>query len=561
MKKFDLISAKNLETKNIFQAIIVIFLAMLFIISIFTVKEYFGQELYKENQINQRDIYAPFDYSFVDQSGQKIEVKQNELIVQRGKKITKTQESALNELNDLKKQPRKIYYLFGIFLQLIIFSIITATYLTISAPKVIFERKNIILLCLLVIFTIIGAKAISMANWPIYLIPLASISMLAAILIDARVSIILTLILSIFIGEITGVKFDLATTMLAGGIVSIYAVLNVRRRRDLTKAGLLIGLTNMVSIIAIELLNFVPLTEVILTGAWGLVNGFISAIIVTGILPIFEYLFQISTNISLLELSDLNQPLLKELVLKAPGTYHHSLVVGNLAESAAEAVGANSLLARVGSYFHDIGKIRMASYFSENESHSVDRHENLSPTISSLLIMNHIKEGADLARKYKLGKAIIDIITQHHGDDLVLYFYHRALETHDEETGKLRAENFRYPGPRPQTKEAAIVMLADSVEAASRALQQPSPAKIQELVKRIINNKFIDGQLDGCDLTLNDLHIIYEVFTHILSGIFHTRVEYPNLFANENEQNKNKEPSEKNKNQPEKNQKSGEQSS
>ncbi|MDD5746681.1 MAG: HDIG domain-containing protein, partial [Candidatus Omnitrophica bacterium] len=396
----------------------------------------------------------------------------------------------------------------------------------------------------------LGAKAIIIAGWPLYLIPIASMSMLVAILIDPGVALMITIIVSMFIGVLTGLRFDMLLIMLAGGVVSIYAVLNVRRRRDLTKAGFLIGLTNMVAIIVSGLINFVSLNQLVIESGWGLLNGIAAAIIVNGVLNVFEIVFGVTTNISLLELSDLNQPVLKELVLKAPGTYHHSLVVGNLSESAAEAVGANSLLARVGAYFHDIGKLRMATYFSENQPQAENKHDNLSPTISSLIIINHIKEGAELAKKYRLGKAINDIIIQHHGNDVVHYFYHRALEQRGDQDTAVQAEDFRYPGPKPQSKEAAIVMLADSVEAASRSIPQPTPEKIKDMVHRIINNKFIDGQLDDCNLTLKDLHDIAEVFAHILNGIFHTRVEYPDFKPVSYEQNKNKESAEKNKGKP-----------
>ncbi len=414
------------------------------------------------------------------------------------------------------------------------------------------------MICFLVLLIIAVAKALIISSWPIYAIPLASISMLVAILINPGVAVMITVIMSFYLAILAGVKFDLALTLLAGGIIGINSVLNVRKRRDLTKAGVLIGLAEMVCIVSVGLINFISINQLVVDSLWGLASGIVSAIVVSGVLPIFEMAFGLTTNISLLELSDLNQPILKELVMKAPGTYHHSLLVGNLAESAAEVVGANSLLARVGAYFHDIGKLRMAPYFSENQTYTENKHDNLSPKISSLIIINHVKEGADLARKYKLGQPIIDIISQHHGNDLVHFFYHRALEQQDEENPKVEAVDFRYPGPRPQSKEAAIVMLADAVEAASRTLQQPNPTKIQGLVGRIINNKFIDGQLDGCALTLKDLHDISGVFTHILTGIFHSRVEYPDLRQISNEQNKNKESAEKNKTQSKENKKSGE---
>ncbi len=550
--------ADNITKKNSLGVILVIFLCLLLSLVFFLGKDFLWTGCYLEQgQISQRDIFSPYDFSFINKDGLELKIKKNELIVERGEKINKNQELATIELHNIQKQPKNLYYILGILLLLILFAVIIVTYDTIHKARILYKEKNVLLLCLLILFIVLGTKAILFASWSVYLIPLASISMLVAMLIDPGVALMLTVLLSILLSVLTGGSFDVMVTMMSGGIVSIYAVLNVRRRRNLTKAGFIIGLTHMVAIVSMGLINFVSINTLIVQGAWGLANGILSAIIVTGLLPIFEILFQITTNISLLELSDLNQPVLKELMLRAPGTYHHSLVVGNLAESAAEAVGANSLLARVGGYFHDIGKLRMAPYFSENQGQIENKHENLSPTISSLIIINHIKEGADLAKKYKLGKDIIDIIVQHHGDDVVHFFYHKALEMHEEEKSKVQQEDFRYPGPKPQSKEAAIVMLADSVEAASKAIHQPTPGKINELVSRIVNNKFIDGQLNGCALTLKDLHTIAGVFTHILNGIFHSRVEYPDIKQLQNEQNKNKESSEK-KSKPERPKKTGE---
>jgi putative nucleotidyltransferase with HDIG domain len=214
------------------------------------------------------------------------------------------------------------------------------------------------------------------------------------------------------------------------------------------------------------------------------------------------------------------------MILEAPGTYHHSLVVGNLSEAACGAVGANALLARIGAYYHDIGKLQKPDYFSENQNIKESRHDSLTPTMSKLVIMNHVKEGVELAGRYRLNPRIIDFIIQHHGNSLVYYFYRRALESLEEDQ-EIREEGFRYPGPKPSTKETAVVLLADSVEAAARALKEPTPAKIEELVHKIINNKFIDGQLDECDLTLKDLEKISALFIHILSGIYHGRITYP----------------------------------
>jgi putative nucleotidyltransferase with HDIG domain len=257
---------------------------------------------------------------------------------------------------------------------------------------------------------------------------------------------------------------------------------------------------------------------------WLFLNGFVSGIVVSGVLPIFEYLFERITNISLLELSDFNSPLLKEMILKAPGTYHHSLIVGNLSEAASEAIGADSLLSRIGAYYHDIGKIIRPQYFIENQLSNQAFHEKLSPALSKLIIVNHVKEGIRLAKRYKLNKKIIDFIAQHHGTSLVYYFYLKALEDNKEDVDD---KLFRYPGPKPKTKETAIVLLADSVEAASRVLRDPNPNKIAELVRRVVNSKFIDGQLDECPLTLRDLEKITEVFIRILTSMYHVRVAYP----------------------------------
>jgi putative nucleotidyltransferase with HDIG domain len=300
------------------------------------------------------------------------------------------------------------------------------------------------------------------------------------------------------------------------------------------KAGLLVGLAQFFTFAFFNyfgLLNILSVNVGIILFA----NGLLVSAVVMIFLPLFEYLFKVVTNISLLELSDINHPLIKKMIMEAPGTYHHSLIVGNLSEAAAQSIGANAFLARIGSYYHDIGKIEKAGYFSENQNDQRSVHEALSPSMSKMVIMNHVKDGAELAKKYNLKPALIDFITQHHGTSLVYFFYRRALEQ-DVSSEDIKEEPFRYPGPKPQTKEAAIVLLADSVEAATRSIEDPSPAQVEEVVRKMINNKFIDGQLDECELTLRDLEKISEVFVHILSGIYHSRVEYPE--KNENNHKK-----------------------
>jgi putative nucleotidyltransferase with HDIG domain len=454
-----------------------------------------------------------------------LEVKKNELIINKGERISKEHIAKLQAIEQREPYQARLVSFFGITILVFLFLVLLVLYIEFYEPELIVGNKELILLstiCILLIFT---AKVIVISPWPSNLIPVAAASMLVALLLNNRLAIITTCFASIIIGMMTGNRLDITAMSVVGGIVAIFAVRNVRRRSQLIAAGFSIGLANMTYFIGIGLGNDLDFHTYMIEALIGLGNGIISAIIVTGVLPIFESAFKIITDISLLEFSDLNHPILKEMVIKAPGTYHHSLVVGNLAEAACEAIGANSLLARVSAYFHDIGKIEKAEYFSENQSSADSLHDKLTPTMSSLIITNHVKNGVEFAQRYGLNEKIIDVIKQHHGTGLVFYFFKRALENTREED--VVEQGFRYPGPKPQTKEAACVLLADSVEAASRTLDDPTPASIKGLVRKIINNKFIDGQLDECDLTLKDLEKIAEIFTHILTGIYHSRVEYP----------------------------------
>jgi len=373
------------------------------------------------------------------------------------------------------------------------------------------------------------ARAIIVSPLPSYVIPLASISMLIAILLNQRLAIFITIILGLAISINVENSLNLAIMFLFGGLIGIFSTRNIRKRWHIIRSGILVGGVNALSIISISLLNNLNVDSFLADGLWGFGNGILCVFIVMSILPLLEDIFNITTNITLLELSDMNHPLLKDMMVKAAGTYHHSLMVGNLAEAAAETVGANSLLARVGAYYHDIGKIAKAEYFTENhKAGSKVLHDKLTPSMSRLIITSHVKDGVELGRKYKLRRDILDFVEQHHGTGLVYYFFQKALER-IEDDGVLKEEGFRYEGPKPQTRETAIVLMADSVEAASRSLTNPNPAKIEELVHRIINNKFIDGQLDECELTLRDLNKISGAFIRVLIGVTHTRIEYPDI--------------------------------
>lgn len=475
-------------------------------------------------------------------------VKKAELIVTRGERIHKRHLLKIKEMIRRQIKANRFTIFSGATIITLLFLLIISLYLKRYEPKVFLSTRKLTLIGVLFILILGLAKIITDSPWaisnlPSYAIPTAIASILIAMLIGPRLAIIVTIALSIFVGIIAGDKLNVTTVSFVGGIVGIFFIRGARRRSQILVTGCLVGLANFTAICALELLHGFEYSVLLKEGFWGLINGIGSAVIVTAILPIFEYSFNMVTNISLLELSDLNHPLLREMLLKAPGTYHHSLIVGNLAEAATEAIGKNALLARVGSYFHDIGKTEKAEYFSENQiGLAKKKHDKLSPSISSLIITNHVKDGIDLARKYRLNHTVVDFIEQHHGNSLIYYFYQRALEkVEDDQLPK--EEGFRYPGPKPQTKETAVVLLADSVEAASRALSEPTPSRIKGLVRKIINNKFIDNQLDQCELTLKDLEVIADTFTRILMGIFHSRVEYN---ATEKPENRHKQQAEKN---------------
>jgi hypothetical protein len=358
-----------------------------------------------------------------------------------------------------------------------------------------------------------------------YYIPVASIAMLTMLLFnDLQLSFSMSFMTAAVVTIMTGMNIDYLITVFIGGLTGAYAVREARTRGTLIVAGLLAGGAQAVA----QFLSRPEWSQVLALHCLRplIISGIISAVVVLATLKIFEMLFGELTNFSLLELSDsLNQPLLKRMAFEAPGTYHHSLVLSNLAGAAADAIGANALLVRVGAYYHDVGKLVKPEYFTENQSMCDNKHDDLEPSVSRLVILNHVKEGVELAHKNKLSPKIIDFIEQHHGTSLLHFFYQRALEEGD--TGEVNEENYRYPGPKPQTREVALVMLADSVEGAIRSLEEHTPTRISELVRKVMNNKFIDGQLDECNLTLREIELICEAFSRTLAAMYHVRVKYP----------------------------------
>jgi hypothetical protein len=355
--------------------------------------------------------------------------------------------------------------------------------------------------------------------------PLAATTILIGLLLSRRLAMVSAVVFSMVIAGINDFSLEYMIIHLFGSLTGVAGLTKVRNRSDLTQLGLKVALVYVIGIVTVWFFYHWPSPRFGTLGmniVWGCFSGFVSALIVLGILPYMELFFSRTTNIKLLELGDFNRPLLKRLMIEAPGTYHHSLIVASLAEQAAEAIGANSLLARVGAYYHDIGKLLKPEYFIENQSSLGNPHDPLAPTMSSLVVISHVKEGVALAHARNIDSVIIDCIEQHHGTSVIHYFYHRALEQKTE----INPEDFRYPGPKPKNKETAILMLADSVEAASRAMEDPSPSRLKDMVEKIINNKFTDGQFTDCPITLHDLSMTAESLVTTLNGIFHARVEY-----------------------------------
>lgn len=360
--------------------------------------------------------------------------------------------------------------------------------------------------------------------------PVATGSMLASLMVDARIAFIFSVLTSL--GAVMAVEGDvhLFIFYFVSGIVGLHGVTRITDRTSVLRAGLVVGVVNMISILAIKMaLGELSRLQDFHDIGLGFLGGVLSGLLVSVLAPLLEPLGY-TTNIKLLEIANLNHPLLRELSLEAPGTYHHSIMVGNLAEAAAELIGANPLLARVGGLYHDIGKVgnkMKPSYFIENQEHGSNPHDKLEPSMSALILVSHVKNGVEKARECRLANPIIDIIQQHHGTNLIKFFYNKALEKAAKDHQPVQEDKYHYPGPRPQTKEAALVMLADITEATCRTWTDPTPAQIEKRVQALVDGMFNEGQLDQSTLTLKDIHAMTKSFVRALQAILHSRIEYP----------------------------------
>jgi len=356
-------------------------------------------------------------------------------------------------------------------------------------------------------------------------IPLASSAMIICLFLGLKAAVPMALMMAIGFGFIFQNRFEMFLYFLISGTMAAYWLRDCRERKVFVSAGTKLGILNVVLATAVNFyLGELSSSKLVWDWAFAFMGGLVAGILTAGIVPLIEIAFDYTTDITLLELAQLDRPIMRRLMIEAPGTYHHSVIVGSLVEAAATEIGANPLLAKVCGYYHDIGKIKKPLYFIENQTDGKNKHDKLAPSMSSLILIAHIKDGVEIARENKLGHLITDTIRQHHGTSQIKYFYEKAKQLKGEDSVKI--DDFRYPGPKPQTKEAGLVMLADVVEAASRTLENPTPSRIQGRVQNLINQIFSDGQLDACELTLKDLHNIAKSFNKILNAIHHHRIEY-----------------------------------
>jgi hypothetical protein len=453
-------------------------------------------------------------------------------IVRAGEKLTAEDIERLRDAG-LLEESRMFSGVLGAALLAFLVVALLGVYLYQFHQELYLDENRLVLLGLVLVLTIIVARVL----WPIsgYLMPVAVGPMLLAILLNPRVAIVTGILMSTALGYIAGGEIRFVLVGLVGSMVGVFSVSNVSQRTDLMRAGFSVSLANVVTILTNLLLAgglIVSQLQVWWNNLWGLINGVLVAVLTIGSLPFFESFFGIVTSVRLLELSNPSHPLLRRLLVEAPGTYHHSIMVANLSEAATEAVGGNALLARVGAFYHDVGKIKRPYFFVENQFGADNPHDKIGANLSSLIITLHVKDGVEFAREYGLPPELIQFIREHHGTTLVKYFYEEARQEEGEEVPE---EAFRYDGPIPQSKETAVVMLADNVEAATRSMSRPTPGRLEGQVRKIIKNRLDQGQLDKSDLTLQDLDAIAESFVTVLTGIFHSRIEYPEKVIQEME--------------------------
>ncbi|MFA7463762.1 MAG: HDIG domain-containing metalloprotein [Syntrophales bacterium] len=468
-------------------------------------------------------------------------IQKNEVIARAGESLTPETLNKLDVYFGRKDSPRAHEAFFGILFTIMILCAVfynisrgLAKNIEKSIVDVLFLSSLALLQVILVRAGIFFSDSIShafpyiQADAVYYALPFTFATWMVAVFMNRNVALVFSVFSAVLMTFLFEAKMTMFLFAFLGSSVSAYHMSAYgKHRSSYFRSGVLAGLVNMTVIISISLLSgkFAQ-TDIFFKLLMGMAGGVLSGILVAGVIPLFESLFGYTTDVRLLELANLDQPILQRMIVEAPGTYHHSIIVASMAEAAAEAIHANSLLAKVAAYYHDIGKTSKPLYFIENQQGWKNKHDKLSPRMSSLVIISHVKDGCEIAQKHRLGRVLTDIIRQHHGMGIVSYFYEKAQKDKDPSIRSIPESDFRYPGPKPQTKEAGIVMLGDVVEASSRTLTEPTPSRIRNLVQGRIKQVFMDGQLDECELTMADLNGIADSFTRTLTGIFHHRIDY-----------------------------------
>ncbi len=465
--------------------------------------------------------------------------KKDQTIIAEGQPITESQIELLNDLGLLGNDKST-----GIYMNLVLLLVVAGVlglqwrYIKEKRRDIYEDNSKVILINLLTVLTVVLAR-ISILISP-YVIPFACISILLSVLIDSKTSVTIGILNVIFLSFIVKFSVDLTLIAMLNAVIVPMVLKRVQQRNDILYSSLLIGAINVVFTGAMGYFLSTNVTSIINKAMLTGISAIVSGILAIGILPVLENIFDVLTNIKLLELANPNHPLMRRLLLEAPGTYHHCVLVANLAEMAAESVGANPILARVASYYHDVGKLERPYYFKENQIGIVNPHDDMSPAMSSAIILSHVEDGVKLAEKYNLPEGITDVVREHHGDSLAKYFY-ITMRNKSENPDEVNEADYRYGGPPPRSKESTIIMLADGVEASVRSINKPNKKKIEEMVNNIIKSRIDENQFVNSDLTFKDLEKIRESFLKVLSGIYHERIEYPkdkiNLTKENNEKN------------------------
>ncbi len=464
-----------------------------------------------------------------------VTVKSGQLVVQKGTVITEEQMEMLTKTG-LLEQSKSIFYYLGVFGYVFVVYFLIFIYCRKAFPFYAFDKRGILILGIMIngfllvaqlIMVLSGSLSGSLYTTLGYLLPLPAMAIISTTLMDQKFSFFLIVSILLFLALMAMNQMHYLLVALVTSLFAIYLVGRVRERYQLVSFGFYISILNILLIVLVGAIGEQSANTIGLGVLIGLISGFLSAVLAVGFIPVLEKHFGLSTPMKLMELANPGHPLIRRLMTEAPGTYYHSILVGNLAEAAADSIGADSLLVRVASYFHDIGKLERPQYFVENQEGMASPHDKLTPSLSTLIITSHVKDGVELAKKYDLPESVISIIREHHGDSILKYFYCKAKE--GEKGEAVKPEDFKYPCPKPQTKESAIIMMSDSVQAALQSAQNLSKGHVEAKIHEIIQGKLMEGQFEECNLTFRDLFKVQEAFVGVYESLAHFRIEYPNL--------------------------------